>query len=310
MVRTVVQGNLYVNYIVACENTCLHCAADTCINSGNILFRYSTANDLVDELISLAGLVGLDCNLDMTILTFTAGLSCILAILIHSLGNSLLVRNLGLAYICLNLKFTQKSVYDYLEVKLAHAGDDCLTCFLVRINAECRVFLGKLGKCDTHFFLTCFCLGLYGNLDNRLREFHGFENDRMLFVAKGITCCGILCSDYGCDIAAVADIDILSLVCVHLEDTTEALSLMLVCVICCFACCNLARVYAEEAKLSYIRVGHDLEGESRKRLFIGRNSFLFLTCIGVYTLDSRNIDWRGHIIDNRIQKLLNTLVLI
>ena len=68
MIRAVVQGDFDVNHGVASQNTGLHGALDTLVNGANVLFGDSAAHDGVDELVALAGLVGLDFDLDMAVL--------------------------------------------------------------------------------------------------------------------------------------------------------------------------------------------------------------------------------------------------
>ena len=80
MVRTITQSNLDVNYRVACEDTSLHSALDTLVNRLDIFLRDRTANDLVDELVALAGLVRLNDDLNVAVLTLTTGLTSVLLV--------------------------------------------------------------------------------------------------------------------------------------------------------------------------------------------------------------------------------------
>ena len=66
MIRTIPQGDLDIHDGITGENTRLHSALNTVVNSGDIFLRDSAANDTVDELITLAG-VGLQLDLNMTI---------------------------------------------------------------------------------------------------------------------------------------------------------------------------------------------------------------------------------------------------
>ena len=195
-------------------------------------------------------------------------------------------------------------------MKLTHAGDDCLTRFFIRIGSEGWVFLCQLCEGYAHFFLTRFCFRFDCNLDNGLRKFHRFEDDRMLFIAQCVACCRVFRADNGSNVTCVASVYILSLVCMHLENTTEAFSHVLFGVQSGFARLDAARINAEEAELAHIGVGHNLECESRERSVIGRRSLLFLLRIGVYTSYMRNIGRCGHIIDNRVKQFLNALVFI
>ena len=82
MIRTAVKGYFYVDYVVAGKNTGLHRTLNTCINRRDIFFGNFSANNFVDEFVALAGFVRLDRYLNVTVLTLTAGLTCILAVFI------------------------------------------------------------------------------------------------------------------------------------------------------------------------------------------------------------------------------------
>ena len=60
VIGTVIQRDLHVNNVVACKYAGLHCALDTLVNSRDIFLRNRTADNCVDELVALTGLVGLD----------------------------------------------------------------------------------------------------------------------------------------------------------------------------------------------------------------------------------------------------------
>ena len=69
MVRAIVQGNLDVNYVVASKYTALQCALNTVVNSGNVFLGNSAALNVIDKGVSCAGLVGLNDELNVTVLT-------------------------------------------------------------------------------------------------------------------------------------------------------------------------------------------------------------------------------------------------
>src|SRR5699024_9039187 len=91
MVRTVVQLYLDVNNRVSGEYTCLHCALDTSINSRDVFLRNRTADNVVDELVALAGLVWSNLDLNVTVLTFTTGLPSVLHVDVCRLAYGLFV---------------------------------------------------------------------------------------------------------------------------------------------------------------------------------------------------------------------------
>ena len=59
VIRAVVQGDLHVDHGVTGQDAGLHGALDTGVHGGDIFLGDGAADDLVDELIALAGLVGL-----------------------------------------------------------------------------------------------------------------------------------------------------------------------------------------------------------------------------------------------------------
>ena len=69
----------------------------------------------------------------MTVLALTAGLTSVLHIGIRILADRLFVSNLRLTDVSLNLKLTQQTVNDDLQMELTHAGDDGLTGFFIGI---------------------------------------------------------------------------------------------------------------------------------------------------------------------------------
>ena len=70
------------------------------------------------------------------------------------------------------------------------------------------------------------------------------------------------------------------------------------------------RVYTEERKLTYERVGHNLKCQSRERLVIGCVTNVLFLRSRDNTLNRGNIQRRRHKVNNRVQHILYTLVLI
>ena len=226
MIRTIIKCNLNINNIIVCKNTRKHSTLDTLVNCWDIFLRNSTTNDCIDELIALAW-VRLNSNLNMTILSFTTRLSCILLVNLCCCADCFLVCNLWLTNISFNLKLTEKSVYYDFEVKLTHTSDDSLSCFFVCISLECWVFFCKLCKSNTHFFLTSLSLRLDSNTDNWVWEFHRLEDNWSTLYAKCITSCCVLKTNSCCDVTCINCFNILSVVSVHLKNTTDTLCIAL-----------------------------------------------------------------------------------
>ena len=64
-------------------------------------------------------------------------------------------------------------------MQLAHAGDQRLADLLVGVDAERRVLLGEPLEGDGELVLVGLRLGLDRDLDDRLGERHGLEDDRV-----------------------------------------------------------------------------------------------------------------------------------
>src|SRR5699024_7792846 len=160
-------------------------------------------------------------NFTRSVLSTSTGLFSVLAIYINRFCESFFVSNLRCTYISLYLEFTEKSVYDDFKMELTHTGDDGLSCLMVCMSTECRVFFCKFCKRFTKFALRSFCLRLDSKLDNRFREFHGFKDYRVLIVTDCISCCGEFESDRCSDISRVNFVKFCSLVGMHLKDTSN-----------------------------------------------------------------------------------------
>ena len=132
----------------------------------------------------------------------------------------------------------------------------------------------------------------------------------MLFVAERVARGRVLKADRGGDIARVARLDILSVVCVHLKDTSDALVVVLRRVIDCGAGLDNAGIHAEEAELTNERVSRNLERQRRERLIVRRVPAKFFLCIRIDSLDCGNIRRSGHVIHNRVEQLLYALVAV
>ena len=94
-------------------------------------------------------------------------------------------------------------------------------------DAEGRVLFGELLESEAHLVLLGLGLRLDGDVDNRVGELHGLEDNRCVLVAEGVTRGGVLQADDGNDIASGADVDVDTVVGVHLQQTADALFLVL-----------------------------------------------------------------------------------
>ena len=125
-----------------------------------------------------------------------------LALDLHLLADGFLVGDLRLADVRLDAEFALHPVDDDFQVQLAHAADDRLPSLLVRGDAERGVLVGELHERFPDLLLVGLGLRLDGDSDDRLRELHFFEDDRVRLVAQRIAGLGGFEPDHGDDIAA------------------------------------------------------------------------------------------------------------
>ena len=311
MVRTVNELNLDVLNRITSQNAGVECFLNTLVDSGDVLLGNYAANDLVLERVAFAGLLRVHVDDGMTILTTTTGLTDELALSAEYLmTRTLTVSNLGLTNVSLNLELTKQAVDDDLQVEFAHASDDGLAGFMVGGNAERRVFLGELLQSDAHLILLSLGLRLNSNVDNRISELHGLEDDRSIFGAERVTGGGVLQTNNGNDVASGANVDVNTVVGVHLQKTADAFLLVLGSVQHVGAGLESAGVYAQVGELANERVGHDLECQGSKRcLRVGR-TLVFFAGFGVRALDGGNVYRRRHVVNNSVEQFLNALVLV
>ena len=244
----------------------------------------------------------------MTVLTTTAGLLRVLVVDICSACEGFFVGNLRLADIRLDLELSEQSVYDDFQMQLTHTCNDGLSGLCIGIRFEGRVLFCQLCKRDTHLFLTRFGLRLDGDFDNRIREVHGFQDNLCLFVAKRIACRRELQTDRRCDITGVNLFDLLTVVCVHLQNTSDSFLLALRGVVNVGTCCQGSGVNSEESEFADKRVSHDLERECRERSLIVSDSLYFFFGRRINTLDRRDIQRRRHIVNHAVKHHLYTLI--
>ena len=310
MIRTIPQGDLDINNRIACQNAGLHSTLNTVVDSRDVFLRDSAANDSVDELVTLAGLVGLDLDLNVTVLALTTGLTCVLGLLVGLFADGLTVSNLGSTHVCLDLKLTQQTVNNNLQMQLAHTSNDGLAGFFIGVGLEGRILFGQLCQRDAHLLVASLGLGLNCNANNGLGELHGLQNDGMILIAQSITSGGVLQTNNSSDITCVAAVDILAVIGVHLQDAAHTLLVVLHGIVDGSTSLNLTGVDTEVCQLTNKRVGSDLESQSCEGSVVRRRTGLLFLSLGIHALDVRDIGRSGHIVNDSVQQLLHTAVLV
>ena len=122
--------------------------------------------------------------------------------------------------------FAQEAIDDDFQMELAHASDDGLTSFGVRIDAKRRIFIAELGQRDAHLVLILLRLGFDGYANHRLGERDGLEHDWLRLVAQRVAGNGAFRPDDRGDLARSGFGDVLTLVGMQLHQPTHALALI------------------------------------------------------------------------------------
>ena len=101
---------------------------------------------------------------------------------------------------------------------------------MVCLDCECRVLFGKLCKGKPELVEILLSLRLNGKSDDRIRELHGLECDRMVLDTDCISCTEILESYCRADVSSLHEFDRILLVGVHLVETSHTLFLVGPCI--------------------------------------------------------------------------------
>ena len=193
-------------------------------------------------------------------------------------------------------------------MKFAHTRDDGLAGFLVRTDAEGRIFLSKTIQSERHLFLVSLRLGFNGLRNHRFRELHAFKDDRMFERAQRIASRNGLQTDSSSDVAAFHHLDFLTLVGVHLQQTTNAFLLILNRIQNGIAGIKHAGIHTKERELAHIRVRHDLESQGRERSIVACFTGDGLV-VKIEALNRRNVRRSRQELNNSVKHALHTLVL-
>ena len=219
------------------------------------------------------------------------------------------VRHLGPADVGANPEFPAQPVDDDLEMQLAHPADDGLVGLLIGAYPEGRVLVGELPQSLAQLVLIGPGLGLDGDRNDRLRELHGLQDDRMVGVAQRMAGADPLESDDRRDVAGEDFLPLLALVRVHLQDSAHPLAPAPGRVEHVGPARQRPRIDAEEGEPPDIGVGGDLECERGEGSVVAH-----LPCLGeaarrtVVSLDGRDVDGGGQVVDDTVQERLDALV--
>src|SRR5476651_834803 len=309
MVVAVGQRDLEVDHREAGEHAGLTRRFEALFDARNEFLGHRTANDLVLERVATAGRERLERELDARELGRTTRLLLVGVVDVGLAAERLAIGNLRSADIGVDLVGTAQDVDLDLEMELAHALDDGLSRLLVGRDAERRVFLDETAQCLAELLLVGLRLRLDGELDDRIREVHLFEDDRMVRIAQRVAGGDALEAGQRDDVAGAGFLHVLTIVGMHQQHAADTLLAVLRAVQHSGRRLEHARVDAREGERAHERVSHDLEGESRHRRVVARRQRDRLVGAHLHALDVGNVTRRRQIVHDGIEHGLHALVL-
>ncbi len=163
-------------------------------------------------------------------------------------------------------------------------------------------------QCNGHFLLARLCLGLNGNRNDRLREYHGFQNQRMPGIGQSIPG-GCFPETYrGSYVSGIHFGYFLPVIGMHHQYPAYSFLFILCRIINIGPGFEGSRIHPEKGKLAHVGVGHNFESQRRKGLIVGGMSFLALVTVGQHSLDCLHIRRRWQVSHYGVQQQLNPLV--
>src|SRR5919108_138618 len=223
VVTAIVEFDFHIHHGIAREHSAFERLLNPLIHRLDVFLGNNTADDLVHKLVTLAGLLRFDPNLDVTVLATAASLTDIFALRFGLFADGFAIRNLRLADVGLNLILAHHAVNDDFQMQLAHAADDGLSTVGIGVDLKGRIFLGQLGKRHAHLFLVGFRLGLNRHRNYRDGELDRFQGNRMFLVTNRIARTHVFQAHRGADVARKDFLNTLTLVGVHLKQASDAL---------------------------------------------------------------------------------------
>src|SRR4029078_3693348 len=272
VILAVDQLDLDVHHREAGNDARAHHAVEALFDAGNVFLRHRAADDLGFELVTLAGLVRLDDYRHFGELTGTTGLLLVGVLDFSALCDPLYGRHLRRADIGVDLVGAAQDVDLDVEMEFAHALENGLAGLLVGRHPEPRIFRGQLRQRDAELFLVGLRLRLDRDFDHRLREFHLFEDHRLVGIAQRVTGARFLQASQRNDVAGIGFLDVFAVVRMHQQHAADALLAVARRVDDAGARKQRAGIDPAEGDGADERVVHDLEGQQSQRLLVVRQA--------------------------------------
>jgi len=262
VIRAIDQCNLEIRHREASQRTTFSSFKDTLLDRRNIFLRNRPTANLVLKDNSGAILEGFEVDYHVTELTVT---TCLLAVAIaevaDGLGDCFTISDAGLADVRLHLKFAQETGDQYIQMKLAHTGDNGLTGSFVLADLEGRIFFCQLDQRVRHFFLVGFGLGFDRNRNHRIGEADGFQQHRIGGVTQRVASEAEFQTQNRANITRTQFFYILTAVGVHAQQTPNAFFLILRGIVDATVLFDFARINPDVCQPPHVGIGYDLKDQ-------------------------------------------------
>src|SRR5690606_30993257 len=198
------QPNFHRIHRVTGQRSVHHRRLKSLLDCRDVFLRNHTTYDVVHKLKTfLAVITGTDLKYDVRELTATTGLLLVYFLVLNCSGKRFLVRHLGSTLVDFNFELTLQTINDDLKVEFAHTAKNGLTCLLVGMNAQRRVFLNELRDRHAEFVDISLLLRLDRIPDNRIREYHRLKHHLALFIAQRVAGLDVLKAYHRTDVTSL-----------------------------------------------------------------------------------------------------------
>ena len=160
-----------------------------------------------------------------------------------------------------------------------------------------------------HLLLIALGLGLDRDLDYGLRKFHPLEHYRVTGVGQGVAGRGVLQPGQRDDVSGTGFLDVLAVVCVHLQHPADPLARSLDAVQHLATRRDDPGIDANKSERADEGVAHDFEGQPGKRLVIRAAAHDRSIRADLNAIDRRDIGGGRQVIDHCVEQRLHSLVL-
>ena len=185
MIRSVVKDSLNADYRIACNDTSRNAVPESLFDCREEVLGNGAADNLFFEH-KVVFAVGLEANPNIAELTVSAGLLLMSAVNLNGLFDGFSVSNARSGKSDFHAELCFELVDDKVEMLFAQTGEYLLSCFVVRVISDRRIFVRELFKTLSDLFLFALLLNIYAHRKTGFGEYGTGKRKRSFFVADGV----------------------------------------------------------------------------------------------------------------------------